>query len=140
MGRQKGSQKYLGRVEAALRLGYPLTVREIAKWAGCDKTTAQNLLHELSGQGKVGVFDVRNQPYQLWVEITGPAETKPEGLCLIARKFHAGRTGHEDIAVGSNFVECRECGAHAHVGSDRYNPMVQHGRIGPVTYNRPQDF
>jgi hypothetical protein len=40
---------------------------------------------------------------------------------------HRNRTGHKNIMVGGNFVECMECHAHAHLVAigDR---LCRHGR------------
>jgi hypothetical protein len=147
MARPKGTQKFMGKVKAALRLGFPLTVREVAKWAGCDRSTAGNLLLELEGQGKAMHYKPRNAPYLLWLAVTTPAMRNDTGLMLIAKRFHTDRTTHQHVTMGANFVECMECGKHAHTGSDLERPLVWHGsehRSGSefhaVRCIRPQDF
>ena len=46
-------------------------------------------------------------------------------LLLDARNAHAKRTEHKDIVLGMNFVECMECGQHAHVCSK--DKLTLHG-------------
>lgn len=36
---------------------------------------------------------------------------------ILARDAHRERTGHSDVVAYGNFVECAECGAHAHIMS-----------------------
>jgi hypothetical protein len=33
-----------------------------------------------------------------------------------ARDAHRQRTGHKNFFVGMNFINCEDCGRHAHIG------------------------
>ena len=133
----------MGRVKAALALGWPLTVREVARWADCDPSTARGLLNELSGRGEAVRVELSNEQYNLWSAVTAPAIANPQGLMLIAKRFHqATSCPTADVFYGANFVECPECGKHAHVGSDLMKPLIAHrGASASISYSlRPQDF
>lgn len=140
MGRQKGTQVYMGRVEAAFRLGYPLTIREVSLWAGCDYATARNLILELEAIEKVTRFSVPNETYTLFIKVHVPATRNGMGLCLIASRNHERYTGHDNFNLGANYVECRDCGKHAHVGSESTYPLLVHTSEKVIESIRPQDF
>jgi hypothetical protein len=50
--------------------------------------------------------------------LLAPAHLRFADRALItARDAHRNRTGHKSVAAYGNFVECAECGAHAHIMS-----------------------
>ena len=54
----------------------------------------------------------------------------------VARRYHK----HFRVIVGGNFVECLECGKHAHLDTDP-TLLVVHGRAGePFYYAAPEEF
>lgn len=138
-------RKYTERIKQALQLGYPLTVREVARFvdmAGVAYSTIQSNLVELEGKGKACRYRPRNFTVELWAGTTGPAENNQRGLMFLAKKFHQATTGHDDVMVGMNFIECMECGKHAHINpSSLEYPLTQHdSERFSFKGLRPQDF
>lgn len=59
----------------------------------------------------------------------GQARKEGDGNLIFAKQAHRARTGHNDIFVGMNFVECLDCGRHAHQ-TDGRGVLFLHGRPG----------
>ena len=58
-------------------------------------------------------------------------------LLLAARTAHAKRTGHRRSMVGMNFLECFDCGKHAHIVDGK---LYLHGRDNKPTEITPEKF
>ena len=68
-----------------------------------------------------------------------PEPDDPTDALQRARGYHTLNTGHIGIVVGANFIECSECGKHAHLVG-KGSTLVRHGP-GVSTENiEPKDF
>jgi len=59
---------------------------------------------------------------------------------LKARNAHFHRTGHKSIIVGNNFVECRECGRHAHIAPDGKSLFVHNKDYSQMETIKIEEF
>ena len=144
------TERIAGAVEAVLSFGQPLTIKEIQLWVNAVRPgDVQGHLLRLEQRGQATRFKAKNLEDDLWIAtVLDPRRTGIQVLVLIAKKNHSRETGHRDVWYGANYVECTDCGKHAHVGADYERPLVCHGsehRSGTQeTYEhrlmRPQDF
>jgi len=57
-----------------------------------------------------------------------------------ARLNHTKTTGHKNIMVGMNFIECPECHAHAHISSNHETLILHDSGYQIVKEIQPSEF
>lgn len=145
MARNTGTDIHGARVKGALAAGYPLTVREVARFADCSPATAKAHLERLEHNSEAVRWREPNEVYELWVAVTSSAVENWATILLIAERNHRATNCPEaEIVRGANFIECLGCGKHAHIyPGNLTKPLIVHtGKTGRVfvAYIRPQEF
>lgn len=134
-----------GRIESLLNMGFPVTAQEAARWAVCTTNEATILLNQQAEKGQAveyGQLGKGGERLKLWVAVTHPALRNSIGLFIIAQRHHRDTTMCHNVMIGGNFIECLDCGKHAHLHEgDLLYPLVLHGHNYWKTKRiRPIDF
>ena len=128
---------------------YPLTAKELSFLGGVTVAYIIETLDILIADNRVFLYfiDADKEAYPpVFALVKTPQDSRLEAwnrLLLIAKRNHLELTdcSPESVVTGMNFVECRQCGKHAHIGrlEDNY-PLVQHGAGREYKAIRPMDF
>ena len=126
---------------------YPLTAKELSFITGVTEGYTVETLDTLIAQNKVFLYFIDREAYPpVYALVKAPRDDRLkawERLLLIAKRNHQELVGcsPESVVMGMNFVECLQCGKHAHIGrlEDNY-PLIQHDRGKTYKAIRPMDF
>ena len=129
-----------GRIETYLGMGYPLTVRELGRLCDATGEAVTAVLSRLEKTGHATHYLPPNTVSDLWIA-TQFTDRMPTAVLVAAKIGHQRTTGHQEVFLGANFVECMTCGKHAHVVPSYEKPLLVHGRTGSLYHpTRPEDF